>query len=1171
MLSFKHFFINPPESSLLFEGFYDPVLVALSVMIAICASYAALQVSQHVATSRGRLDRQSWIAVGGLCLGFGIWAMHFVGMLAFSLPCATNYDTRLTLLSTLPGIVASILAVKTISRPALSVRQMASAGLLIGAGVGTMHYTGMAAMRINGLILYDARLFALSIVVAVALAFLALWVKSWLQATRGKSSVWITFTSAGVLGLALSGMHYIAMLSAYFVRDEDRVVNAGIEPNFLAVIVLTASALIILTTVVVTYLELPSLVSLRRSYKMVAALIMAWIAIAWVGADNYYRRLGDDFYSKEAALAVQQIDHVANNLQQSLRTLQGIPAVVAKDPMTHRALRQFGPGAKPSELSGKQRQTLWSKDAALAESSRALATLATDLAADAIWISNAAGDCIAASNSQDADSFVGANFASRDYFRMAREGRRGQQYAVGSVSGKAGLYYSDAVLQAGQFVGVVTVKRNINHLADWMNLHHAFLVDANGVVILAGEKDWDAHALAEAAALRMTPESRLLQYKRGHFEVLPISLWSGNAGHQQAVLLGGNPVPRLLSSQALQDHHMTVYIARPLETLSRYQADRAWLFFLMAASGTMLIVAASAVVMHLLESKRMDAKNRVAATAFETHQGMLITDAQANILQVNKAFTEITGYSSAEAVGQNPRLLHSGRHDGAFYEAMWETIGRTGTWQGEIWSQRKNGEIYPESLIITAVKDADGAVTHYVGTMSDITQRKQAESEINHLAFYDPLTSLPNRRLLIDRLQQAMASSARSARCCALLFIDLDNFKNLNDNRGHQIGDMLLQQVAHRLLSCMREGDTTARLGGDEFVVMLEDMSTQMEEAAEHARTVGEKILLTLNQPYQLAGFTHHSTPSIGITLFSRHHDTVDDLLKRADMAMYEAKAAGRNTLRFFDPRMQAVVSARAALENDLREAIEQRQFLLHYQAQVSHSGHTTGAEVLVRWSHPQRGMVSPAEFIPLAEESGLILPLGRWVTETACAQLAAWSRQPVMADLTISVNVSARQFRQADFVQEVLEALEKTGANPQRLKLELTESLLVNDVEDIIVKMTALKAHGVGFSLDDFGTGYSSLSYLKRLPLDQLKIDQGFVRNILTDGNDAAIAKMVVALAQSLGLTVIAEGVEQPEQREFLLALGCYHYQGYLFGKPMALDEFEKTCPRSLPSTNAA
>jgi diguanylate cyclase (GGDEF)-like protein len=438
-------------------------------------------------------------------------------------------------------------------------------------------------------------------------------------------------------------------------------------------------------------------------------------------------------------------------------------------------------------------------------------------------------------------------------------------------------------------------------------------------------------------------------------------------------------------------------------------------------------------------------------------------------------------------------------------------------------------------------------------------ERMETEEEIRSLAFYDPLTHLPNRRMLLERLRHAMIGSNRSERAGALLFIDLDNFKTLNDTLGHDMGDLLLQQVGMRLAGCIREGDTVARLGGDEFVVMLEGLARETGEAAAQAETIGRKVLGALTVPYDLAGRRHQSTSSIGITLFEGSRHSIDELMKRADLAMYNAKTAGRNTLRFFDPHMQTVVSARAELESDLREGLQLQQFVLYYQSQRDVNGRITGAEVLLRWMHAERGLVSPNEFIPLTEETGLIIPIGQWVLESACRQLAAWGRVTQTAHLTIAVNISVRQFRQADFVAQVLQALADSGADARRLKLELTESLLMDDVEEIIDKMTSLKRHGVLFSLDDFGTGYSSLSYLKRLPLDQLKIDQSFVRDVTVDPNDAAIASTIVALAHHMGLDVIAEGVETAAQADFLVSIGCCAFQGFLYGQPVPIAQFEQ------------
>ena len=465
------------------------------------------------------------------------------------------------------------------------------------------------------------------------------------------------------------------------------------------------------------------------------------------------------------------------------------------------------------------------------------------------------------------------------------------------------------------------------------------------------------------------------------------------------------------------------------------------------------------------------------------------------------------------------------------------------------------------------VFDQRGEFRGYCGIGRDITTQKLAEEQINSLAFYDALTELPNRRLLIEQLKQALLTHARNHQRGALLFIDLDNFKSLNDTSGHETGDLLLKQVGQRLQGCVREADTVARLGGDEFVVMLPGLSADPTVAAADAELVGHKILLAFAPPFLLAGREYRSTPSLGITLFGDGTQGVEDLLKQADLAMYQAKAAGRNTLRLFDQGMQAAVDARVALESDLHAALEARQFVLHYQPVVGNGGLVTGAEALVRWVHPTRGMVSPGQFIPLAEATRLIVPLGAWVLDTACAQLARWSGRPDTRRLAMSVNVSAHQLMEPDFVAQVLAALDRNGADPTRLKLELTESLMADNIETVICKMTALRGRGVDFSLDDFGTGYSSLSYLKRLPLSHLKIDQSFVRDLLVDPNDAAIARTIVALGASLGLAVVAEGVETEGQFQFLLETGCDTFQGYWFAHPVPIDVFERLLPGPLPA----
>jgi diguanylate cyclase (GGDEF)-like protein/PAS domain S-box-containing protein len=590
----------------------------------------------------------------------------------------------------------------------------------------------------------------------------------------------------------------------------------------------------------------------------------------------------------------------------------------------------------------------------------------------------------------------------------------------------------------------------------------------------------------------------------------------------------------------------------------RWVTNRARTFFEGEGAARRPVRTVGAVA-DITERKRSEQELRIAATAFESREGLMITDEKGVILQVNQAFRDLTGYGAEEAIGRNPSLLKSGRHDAGFYQEIWQAIARDGHWQGEIWNRRKNGEEFPEWLSITSVRNAQGKITNYVGNFLDISEKKAAEEEIRNLAFFDSLTKLPNRRRLVDRLQHALAISARSGVCGAVLFIDLDNFKSLNDTRGHAVGDELLLEVSRRLQAVVRAGDTVARLGGDEFVVVLDQLDADREQSAVIAKIVGDKILAILRQPCVLQGQEHVNSASIGISVFLGNEDNLEDLLKRADTAMYEAKKGGRNTLRFFDPNMQTALEERTLIESSMRQGLANSQFKLHYQMQVDEKGQVFGVEALLRWEHPERGLIPPGRFIPLAEETGFILPLGQWVIETACAQLRAWEKEPRLRHLAIAVNVSAHQFRQADFVEQVKAAATRYCIDPSKLKLELTESLVIHNVEEAISKMQQLKSFGIVFSMDDFGTGHSSLSYLKRLPLDQLKIDQSFVRDIATDPSDAVIVQTVINMGKTLGLDVIAEGVENENQLWLLRQYGCNAYQGYLFGRPEAAADLER------------
>ena len=561
------------------------------------------------------------------------------------------------------------------------------------------------------------------------------------------------------------------------------------------------------------------------------------------------------------------------------------------------------------------------------------------------------------------------------------------------------------------------------------------------------------------------------------------------------------------------------------------------------------------VMIDVSTERKAEEQTRLAATTFETHEGITITDANAIVLKVNKAFTRITGYTHEEAVGQHISFLKSGRHDALFYSDLWNQLIESGKYEGEVWNRRKNGEFFPEWITITAVKDNNYVITNYVGVFSDITAKKASEDEIRSLAFYDPLTNLPNRRLLLDRIQQEILETKRNHHFGAVIFLDLDRFKILNDSLGHHIGDELLIQVSERLQSVLRKNDTASRLGGDEFVVLLPLHEECAEGAADKAINVAEKIRVLLNKPYPLQNNEQTFSCSLGVAIFSRENDEASHVLQQADTAMYISKDRGKNCISFYHSSMQEAADKRLLLENELRLAIKNQQFTIFYQPQVDALGKVISAEALIRWIHPEKGLISPSEFIPIAEETSLILPIGNLVLNEVCQQINEWTLSGFKLNY-IAINVSSRQFKQQDFIGIVSKAIADNGISADKLTLELTESIVADDINDTAQKMNALKALGIKISIDDFGTGYSSLSYLKQLPLDQLKIDQSFVRDISIDPDDAIIVETIINMANNLGLNVIAEGVETEEQRLFLKEKGCKTFQGYLFAHPMLANE---------------
>lgn len=1089
-------------------------LVGLSVLIATIGSFTALTHAQRMRQSTPEAAT-IWMFAGGVTLGMAIWSMHFIGMLALHLPISIGYDLTLTLLSVLPAIAAALLGFKLLRQPRIQTTQILISSLLMGLGISVMHYTGMAALKMSPAITYDPLIFTASILIAVLASAGALLMMY--EGERFKHRPMLRFAlGALIMGCAISGMHYLAMLGIQLAPNSLCLSSSSwIAPNLLAVMIFTVS--------------------------------FFWFS------SGFLATLFDQRMERQNAKSLRELELAHHNLQ--CRTSQ------QAEEMTH----------------------------SLRESEERL-SMTLRCAPDAVFICQSDGlivyinDHVTQTLGFTPDDLQGTNFFSL----VPKEWHDAHQRSIQQILLGDGRHVFDAHLI---HKNGLSIPMELNTVLLPNNEFYASCRDIRErkMALLA----LDTYQEKLQSLLNSMAEGMCGMDNEGRCSFVNPAFLSllGFTHHKEVV--GKNIHQLIHHSHADGSLYPSEKCRMHLAYLSKesihvddevfwrkdgsYIPVEYWCYPLFKGADvvgsvvTFLDISNRKRTEQHLRQSEMSARTALEELkyqkfALDQHAVVDLTDLDGNITYVNEKFCALSGYSEAELIGQNHRLINSGLHPKSFYQEMYRAITNGEVWSDEICNRSKSGQLYWVISTIVPFVDATGKPTQYIAIRTDITQRKMAEEHIHQLAFFDALTHLPNRRLLWDRLHQALASSQRTERYGAVLFIDLDHFKTLNDSQGHDVGDILLKQVAERLQGCINLGDSVARLGGDEFVIVLETLSKQLEKAAAQVEHLAEKICAAINQPFQLNQFVHHTTPSIGITLFKGVQYSVDDLLKQADIAMYQSKAAGRNTFNFYEPAMQTALHARITLEQELRQAFARQEFLLYYQIQTNEAGIPLGAEALIRWQHSQRGLISPDEFIPVLEETEMIVPIGLWVLRTACLQLKRWETQPLTDDLVIAVNISAKQFHKADFVLHVHELLRDTGARANRLKMELTESMLLKDAADAIAKMHELKEIGIRFSMDDFGTGYSSLQYLKLLPLDQIKVDQSFVRDITTDPNDAAIVQAIIAITQALDLDVIAEGVETQAQKDFLSRHGCHTFQGYLFGKPVPLSEFEASIQHLSP-----
>lgn len=1052
MIDIFHFLWTAPDADLLYIGSYNPLLVLVSVLLATIASYAALNASTRIGYQPDRAGRLSWSVISALTLGVGIWAMHFVGMLAFHLPCNIHYDPLITLVSMLPGILAGGVALGIAWRHGTKHLSALAGSALLGLGIGTMHYTGMAAMKMQGMVGYNPGLFGLSIVVAMLLSYLALRVQGGKIFESRQKNMLIAL----MLGGAVSGMHYTAMSAAYFIRGSDAVMPAD---DF------TSTTLAVFVSIITVFMALSTLTAAAVSRNRETTRLL---------------RLSEE--RLKIATATGQVGIWDLDLQTN--------ELVWDDTMFELY------GVRRGDFSG---------------------------AYDA-WSTRLHPDDMAEAEAVLREAIAGAREYQPEFRVVWPDGE------VHYIKGH-GHVVKDHDGTPLRMIGI-----------NWDNKAHVMMQQQLKFAHAAINK-------SRSAFFWMNAEGQVTDINDYACESL---------GYSRKELIGQSVwffdqkfFPEFWAA------HWRELEKKLTFTFESWHRRQDGLLFPVEITNHYIVVDGVGYCFSfsqdLTERKQAELRLRISATAFEAQEAMVITDTDNTIIQVNSAFIESTGFSAEELVGENIGMLNSGRHDQAFYEAMAESIQRTGSWQGEIWDRRKNGEIYQKWLTVTAVKNDDGWVTHHVCIHTDITERKLAEEKIRHLAFYDPLTDLPNRRLLLERLKHCMDVYRRDGKQMALLMMDLDRFKAVNDTLGHLAGDDLLRQAADRIKTRLREVDMVARLGGDEFVVVLDNISHP-----DDAARVATEIVADLSADFQLGWHGDVQIgASIGISLYPQHGGTPELLMEHADRALYRAKALGRGCFAYFSEEMTDAARARMDLESRLRQALSRQELRLYFQPQVEiASGRVVAAQAVVYWQNPQDGLIPLVGFVPIVRETGLILDVDAWTLREACRQGRSWMEHG-LPECKIAVSLSVQLLRHGDIAALLAEVLEETAFPARQLQLEINESVLMDNQEKVRKLLRGLQMQGISIAVDDFGMGYSSLALLRRFDLDVLKIDKSLIDEIPGKIENREMAAAIVAMGHKFGNKVVAEGVETREQLVILREKGCDRYQGVINSPPLAAEDF--------------